>query len=310
MSDHRPSPAEALAAKKRELLRRKLAERGLAPSGTGRPGIAPRPDGARPVASSAQRRMWALQQLTPGTAAYNLVIAFDLTGPLDATALRAALGEVTDRHEILRTVYREDTDGALTPRPLARPAVELPTHDLTGLPAADRDREADRLATELGRRPFDLATDLPLRAALLRTAPDHHVLVLVAHHVAVDEGSWEILLRDLAEHYRRHTAGDGQDAQGSPGSSDSSGRPAGLPAPERPRLQYADVAHWEQGRLTEEWATRQLEYWRGRLDPWPPPSATSPAPRGPRRSWCCSRPSPCCCTAAPATGTSRSAPPP
>ncbi|WP_171163459.1 non-ribosomal peptide synthetase [Streptomyces sp. I05A-00742] len=253
MSDQPATDAELLAERKRALLRRRLAERGLTRTATpATPGPDPAPESA-PGPSAAQRRMWALQNLGPDTAAYNLTLAFDITGPLDTDALAGALTDVADRHHVLRTTHREEPDGTLAQAVLTGRPVPAPVTDLTGLAPELRQAEAERRARDLGRRPFDLAAELPLRAALFRTADEEHLLVLVAHHIAVDEGSWEVLLRDLTVCYRRRT-GDGG------------------PAP-APAAQYAAFARRERENLTPERIRPRLDHWRGLLDPWPDPVA-------------------------------------
>ncbi|MBZ4319203.1 non-ribosomal peptide synthetase [Streptomyces huiliensis] len=253
MSDQPATDAELLAERKRALLRRRLAERGLTRSAPGGAGGVPEAADEAPVPSAAQRRMWALQNLSPHTAAYNLTLAFDITGPLDAGALAAALTDVADRHDVLRTTHREEPDGTLVQHVVTGRDVPVPVTDLTGLAPARRADEAVRGARELGRRPFDLAAELPLRAALFRTGEDEHLFVLVAHHIAVDEGSWEVLLRDLAACYRRRTGGGG-------------------PAP-APAAQYAAFARREREGLTPERIRPRLDHWRRHLDPWPDPVA-------------------------------------
>ncbi|MBC2875430.1 MULTISPECIES: non-ribosomal peptide synthetase [Streptomyces] len=253
MSDRPATDAEPLAERKRALLRRRLAERGLARSAPAAASEAELPEAELLVPSAAQRRMWALQNLSPHTAAYNLTLAFDLAGPLGTEALAAALTDVADRHRVLRTTHREAPDGTLVQHVVTGRDVPVPVTDLTGLAPGLRDGEAVRGARTLGRRPFDLAAELPLRAALFRTGAETHLFVLVAHHIAVDEGSWEVLLRDLAASYRRRTGGGG---------------PGPAPVP-----QYAAFARRERERLTPERTRARLDHWRRHLDPWPDPVA-------------------------------------
>src|SRR5215210_3190119 len=69
-------------------------------------GDAPAKAGERPSvfpASFAQRRMWLLDRLEPGSTAYSLPKAWRIPGPLDAAVLERALGELVRRHETLRT---------------------------------------------------------------------------------------------------------------------------------------------------------------------------------------------------------------
>src|SRR5258705_2673602 len=106
-------------------------------------------------ASFAQQRLWFLDQLEPGTAAYNLPRAFRITGPLNVEVLERAFDIVIERHASLRTVF-DSVEGEA--RQIVLPEVELkiPIIDLAGFPQAEREAEALRIASEEGKKPFDL----------------------------------------------------------------------------------------------------------------------------------------------------------
>ncbi|MGW0809524.1 amino acid adenylation domain-containing protein [Nonomuraea sp. NPDC002799] len=202
-------------------------------------------DRSRPLPLSfAQRGLWVLDRLRPGSTDYLVAVALRLRGPLDADALGRAFAQVVGRHEILRTRYVPDQDGepvqVVDPPPQPFPTVE------SGDPRAVLDAE---LAT-----PADLERGPVLRARLVRVAPDEHVLVLVTHHIATDGWSSGIIAADLAAAY----AG------------------AELPAP---RVQYADFAAWQRGQLTEPVLHASLEYWRARLAGLEPAELPADRPR-------------------------------
>ncbi|MYV64926.1 hypothetical protein GT043_02930, partial [Streptomyces sp. SID2131] len=151
--------------------------------------------------SHAQQRLWVVQQIECTSAAYNFPLVLRLRGPLDADAWEAALADVTARHEALRTVFAE-RDGRVFQRVLpageARPAVERLTATGDELPG---------LVDTAVNRPFDLAAELPLRAALVELGPEDHAAVLLLHHITTDEWSDRPFLRDLAAAYAARTAG-------------------------------------------------------------------------------------------------------
>ncbi|MFC5754983.1 condensation domain-containing protein, partial [Actinomadura rugatobispora] len=143
--------------------------------------------------SYAQQRMWFLNRLegTGAGAGYNVPLALRLSGDLDVAALEAALGDVADRHESLRTIFpavngvprQEILHGAA-----GRPSLAVTRTDEQGLPEA--------VAVELGYG-FEVDRELPWRARLLELSGSEFVLVVVAHHIAVDGWSMDVLVRDL-----------------------------------------------------------------------------------------------------------------
>ncbi|MET9497725.1 amino acid adenylation domain-containing protein [Streptomyces sp. NPDC006552] len=196
--------------------------------------------------SFAQRRLWFVDRFEGPSPTYNGAFALRLTGELDVAALESALRDVVDRHEVLRTVIVEGDDGIPYQDVLARDrsAVTLPVHAV-----APQARAA--AVAELATQTFDLAADVPVRAALVRTAAREHTLVLVVHHIALDGESLGPLLRDLTTAY----AARKEDR---------------APAWEPLAVQYADYTLWQQDMLGDEsdpesLAAGQLAYWREAL---------------------------------------------
>jgi amino acid adenylation domain-containing protein len=219
---------------------------------TTRPPLRPAPRPDHIPLSHAQRRLWFLQQLERTTSRYTMPLTLRLTGRPDVQALRGALHDLIVRHEALRTVFPESGG---VPR---QDIVSVERIDTARLLTTTDTTEAllpDRLAA-VRQRPFDLRTDLPIRAELFTTAPDDHVLLLVMHHIAADGWSMAPLLNDLADAYRARRSG---------------GRP------ERPELpvQYADYALWQRELLGEaddpgSRLAGQVAFWRKALDGLPP----------------------------------------
>ncbi|MGI5373422.1 amino acid adenylation domain-containing protein [Streptomyces sp. CA-251387] len=248
-------PTADLAARKRELLRRRLESAGLAAAGTRSEGIPRRPaDTPRLPLSYAQSRMWLLQQLDPASPAYNVCLAIRLRGPLDPRALRTALQGLLDRHEVLRTRYPAAEDG--TPEQIVDTDAELEfaSADLRGLPEEERDRKTTELARTASATPFDLAADHPLRALLIQRSEEDHTLVLTVHHIAWDGGTFNALSRDLGALYRAAATGE----------------PSGL---DQLPLQYGDFALWQRTTWTDERLAGHLDHWRTTLAPAPRPLA-------------------------------------
>ncbi|NJP45796.1 non-ribosomal peptide synthase/polyketide synthase [Streptomyces sp. PRB2-1] len=191
--------------------------------------------------SAAQKRLWLVENLNPGQepggggAAYNFPLVVRLRGPLDLAALRAALADLTARHESLRTLVAEH-DGEprqhILPAEQARPEVTVTDCAEPDLP---------HLVEAVQRRPFDLARELPLRATVFRVAADDHVIALVLHHITTDEWSDRPFLADLDTAYAARAAGQA---------------PRFAPLP----VQYADYTLWQQ-QLLAQVGERQLAHW-------------------------------------------------
>jgi amino acid adenylation domain-containing protein len=226
-----------------------LGERALAALARGE-GSAPPPlvrvprDADLPL-SFGQERLWFLDQLAPGSAAYVVPQGVRLAGALDAAALERAIAEIVRRHEVLRTTFAA---------PLGRPVqviherveVPLPVIDLEALPAGEREAAAAREAAQEAQAPFDLAAGPLLRAKLIRLAPDDHVLLLTMHHIVSDAWTQGVIHREMEALY----------------GAFHEGRPS--PLPDLP-IQYADYAAWQRRWLSGDVLGEQLAYWRAAL---------------------------------------------
>ncbi|XVV09980.1 amino acid adenylation domain-containing protein [Actinoplanes sp. CA-131856] len=203
---------------------------------TTRPALSAQARPERVPLSFGQRRLWFLAQMEGPSATYNAPVVLGLSGDLDAGALEGALRDVLVRHEALRTVYPA-VDGEPYQRILG-PA-ELDWRLWTGEFSEVALREATGYA-------FDLATEVPVRAWLLRSGPGEQVLVLVLHHIAADGWSMGPLTRDLSAAYAARSRGVAPDW-------------APLP------VQYADYALWQRDLLDEDRLAQQVGYWRETL---------------------------------------------
>jgi amino acid adenylation domain-containing protein len=211
----------------------------------------PRHASSGPVPLSfAQQRLWFLDQLVPGSPAYNIPGALRITGALDVAALERSLNAILQRHDALRTTFATLDE---QPVQLVAPTLSLPLPriDLRTVPADEREAAAQQLADHEARAPFDLERGPLLRAQLLRLSDAEHVLLLTMHHIVSDGWSLGIFNQELAALYQ----------------SFSAGAPAALP--ELP-IQYTDYAHWQRQWLQGEALESQLAYWKERLSGAPP----------------------------------------
>ena len=195
--------------------------------------------------SYAQRRLWFLDRLEGASATYTIPLALRVRGELDRAALEAALGDLVERHESLRTIF-PDTLGV--PRQVildagaARPRLAVTAVDETSLAGA---------LSAAARTGFDLAREPPLRVHLFALGAGEHVVLLLLHHIAGDGWSLAPLLRDLGRFYEARCRGEAAAV-------------AALP------VQYADYTLWQHAVLGSEEdgesaIARQLSFWTGQL---------------------------------------------
>uniref|UniRef100_UPI002456CA53 non-ribosomal peptide synthase/polyketide synthase n=1 Tax=Nocardia wallacei TaxID=480035 RepID=UPI002456CA53 len=203
--------------------------------------------------SLAQQRMWFLNRFDQQSAAYNVPVAVRLSGELDLDALRAAIGDLVTRHEVLRTVYPETTapDAPDTPQPVQ--VILSPAQATPDLTVYEIDSAAIESAViEFFATPFDVTAEVPLRVRAYRvTDTGDYVLAVVVHHISGDGPSWAPLPRDLIPAYAARAAGEA---------------PSWAPL----AVQYADYSIWQRELLGSEndpqsLAAAQLSYWRSQL---------------------------------------------
>ena len=280
MADPRPTGALEPAAPSSErstrvqaVLAQRLKARAAGPPAAD--SIPPLADHARVPLSFAQERLWLIDQLDPGSAAYNIPVALVLRGPLDAAALAAALDEVVRRHGSLRTVFAATSGGGAFQRVLPYAPAPLSRIDLAGLPDDRRAAAARALAGAEARRPFDLERGPLLRRTLVRLGPEEHLLLLTLHHIVSDGWSQGLLTGELTALYAVL-------------AEDRPAADAGLP--DLP-IQYADFAAWQRERLAGEVLEREVAFWRRAMAGAPAvlelpadrPRPALPALRGGRR---------------------------
>ncbi|WP_214105657.1 non-ribosomal peptide synthetase [Acrocarpospora catenulata] len=195
--------------------------------------------------SADQERLWFLNQVDPADPTFHLSHTARLIGPLDEPALARALAEIVARHEALRARFPA-VDG--------KPAQVIDPPGGFELARLTCEGSADSLVAELATRPFDLAGDRLIRATLIRTGPEEHVLTVVVHHIISDGRSIGILLSELSALY----------------SAFCKGEPGPLP-PLR--------ARWSDFVRAETDDAEALAYWKDQLADAPPLRLLTDHPR-------------------------------
>ncbi|GAA1007125.1 hypothetical protein GCM10009556_017300 [Acrocarpospora pleiomorpha] len=190
--------------------------------------------------SFAQQRLWFLDQAQEASAAYNIPLAVDISGPLNVTALEQTLGDVVARHEPLRTVF-DSRQGHPYQRVLGPGQALVPWRVIETGPDGLESALADAAAA-----PFALGADLPVRAWLFAAGPQRWTLLLVIHHIAADGWSLGPLARDLADAYTARCRGEA---------------PTWEPLP----VSFRDYVLWQRELLQGELLDQQLAFWRETL---------------------------------------------
>jgi amino acid adenylation domain-containing protein/non-ribosomal peptide synthase protein (TIGR01720 family) len=194
--------------------------------------------------SYAQQRMWFLWQLEPQSAAYNLPSAVRLDGRLDDAALVRAFEWLLERHQALRTVFRQHGD---LPRQVILPVdLDLVREDFSELDAVGQQARVEAAIQAEARAPFDLQDGPLLRVKLLRLGEQAHVLLLTLHHIVADGWSMNVLIEEFVHAYDAFCAAT---------------QPTLAPL----AIQYADYALWQRRWLEAGEQERQLDYWRAKL---------------------------------------------
>jgi amino acid adenylation domain-containing protein len=199
--------------------------------------------------SFAQQRLWFLRELDPASTAYNMPSLFSVKGPLNVHALEQAINSVVARHEILRSVFR-DNDGI--PVLVIRPSLEIRAIvvDLTGVHESVRQARAHELVVAEARTPFDLRTGPLLRVIVFTLSrQEEYYLLLNIDHIVFDGGSMARLFKEIAIHYEAF----------------AQGRICYL---DPLAIQYADYAVWQREAIPDGALCAQLEYWSRQLSGW------------------------------------------
>jgi tyrocidine synthetase-3 len=192
--------------------------------------------------SANQKRMWILNQFDELSAANNIYGDHLFEGDLKPEVLGKALNRLIERHEILRTIFKENEQGEVRQWVKAFDAFQFHVEclDLQSMP--ENENLARKAIQEVISHVFDLRKGPLLKVKLIRLSPTKYVFVYVMHHIISDGRSMEILINELKVLY--HACSEG------------------LPDPLEPlRIQYKDYAAWQTGQFTSDSSSEQGKYW-------------------------------------------------
>ena len=191
--------------------------------------------------SHGQRAIWFVQQLAPGSSAYNCFVAARIRSEVDFPALHRSFLQLAQRHPVLRTTYAVH-EGLPVQLVHERLALHLRQSNVAGR----SEGELEQLVEQLVRRPFDLEHEPAWRMDLLTRSPREHLFVLTLHHIAVDLATMQLLLEELGTLYR----------------AENEGTPVELPAPS---LTFGDHVRWEEELLAGPEGERLFSHWKQEL---------------------------------------------
>jgi amino acid adenylation domain-containing protein len=208
--------------------------------------IQPLPQQASYPLSSAQQRLWVLSLFDEGNTAYNIAGVYTIAGPLDTAALAQSFTDLAERHESLRTIFKEDEQGEVRQYilPMQEWGFALTITDLQQEP--DPQAVLQQAIQQTGQQPFDLGSGPLLRASLCRLAHEAWVLAFAMHHIISDGWSMGVLMNELEQRY----------------TSRLQGKPSGLPPL---RIQYKDYAAWQRAQLSGNALQAHKQYWLNQL---------------------------------------------
>ncbi len=236
-----------LSAEKRALLKKLLKQEGLDFNAI--PIVQhPRTQEAYPL-SYSQQRLWLLEQLEPGSPLYNIPFALRLKGKLNINALEASLNTIIQRHEILRTVFRDHLG---TPRQIILPKLTIPleVEDLRHLNKQAQQEEVQQIGRLEATTPFQLSQGPLIRYRLVQLDENEWVFFITMHHIVSDGWSTGVLIAEIVPLYQAFAAGREPDLP---------------PLP----IQYVDFALWQREWMDDTGLEKHIEYWKKALEGMP-----------------------------------------
>ncbi len=189
--------------------------------------------------SSAQQRLWVLSRFEEATAAYHMHGVYIFEGELDKAALAKAFTTLAERHESLRTVFREDEQGEI--RQYIKSNADTGFSVTTYQPVEEKNIAP--VLQELLSQPFDLAAGPLIRAGLWPVSTSRWVFACCMHHIISDGWSMGLLINELQSYYTSYAGGTA----------------AALPPLS---IQYKDYAVWQQEQLASPAMLDQKTWWQ------------------------------------------------
>ncbi|MGB3464998.1 MAG: amino acid adenylation domain-containing protein, partial [Cyclobacteriaceae bacterium] len=192
--------------------------------------------------SDAQRRIWVLSQFEDGSIAYNLPTRVRLMRELNIDNFKVALSKTIDRHEILRTVFKENDQGEIRQWILNPKELNFELSYVDYRTATNTSQLVDKYIKEDAGVAFDLEKGPLFRATLFHLAESNYVFYFTMHHIISDEWSMNVLSKDVFAFYE-----------------------AGLenrkPELNKLAIQYKDYSYWQLAQVADTSFAGHRSYW-------------------------------------------------
>jgi len=202
----------------------------------------------RAALTEAQREIWfGAQHGRDASCVFNESNMLWLRGDLDIDHLRAAIQQVIERHESLRTTFSPDGDFQEVKPDFA---IQLPLLDFSAEEPEARQTRLEALLREEARTPFELSRGPLIRAQLVCMEPRFHIFVVTVHHLVCDGASLGIIFKELSDLY----------------SAARREMPCHLPTP----LRFVDYARRQNVAQDSEEKRRAEKYWIDQFSVLPP----------------------------------------
>ncbi|KAB5636922.1 hypothetical protein E8M24_24595 [Bacillus thuringiensis] len=197
-------------------------------------------------ASFNQEGLWFLQKISPETNAYNFCIAVKMTGELNINIFKKSLFSLVDRHEVLRTCFKEENQGELLQVILAAKKEVVDLMDLSNVSTLQAEEKLKKIIYEESKYVFNLATDYLFRFKIVRFSEQEHFFVATIHHIIFDEWSQSIFLKELSILYNSYLKNENVSLR-------------------ELSIQYADFSIWDKESYESGEFNEQILYWKEKL---------------------------------------------
>ncbi|MBW1295660.1 amino acid adenylation domain-containing protein [Aquimarina litoralis] len=196
--------------------------------------------------TSSQRRIWVMSQFEEGNVAYNIPVAFTLNGRLDLGKLSQAFTKIVDRHEVLRTIFKESDQEEVRQHILEANSMNIALEFVDISSESNSSVRLEDLVISNQNYVFDLCNGPLFKGMVIKLTPENHVLLLNMHHIIGDGWSMEILSKEFITVYNSLVTNQEVDLC-------------------ELSIQYKDYAEWQTSKEQLQQLDKEKEYWHKKL---------------------------------------------